>query len=626
MACHKGHGSAGYWGAETTDCDTPLSLVNATLDWIAANVRDDIDFVIWTGDSARHDSDEDIPRHADEVVLMNRWMADRMAETFAKPGAAAGQLVIPVVPSMGNNDFLPHNIFYPGPNKWLATYLDIWRYFVPVEQHHSFTYGGWFSVDVVPDKLAVLSLNTMYFFGRNAGVDGCADADQPGYQHLEWLRIHLALLRERGMKAILIGHVPPARTENKQLWDESCWQKYTLWMRQYRDVVTASLYGHMNIDHFIVADANDIGDDLGGRHNVRKEVDFGLDSDADDKIDKVDSLPSDFSVASKGTYLAELRDGWSKLPHKISTKDIASTESKRHPHGGKWGERYSLAIVGPSVVPNYLPTLRIYEYNTTGMEDVPTWHDDPDKFDAKSLSAQQFSDDLDVVQDTTEESSSMDLKRRDVHVNVKKKKHQGGKKSHRPHDPKLIIPSPPSETAEPGPAYSPQPLTLAGYTQWFANLTRLNNMPANGVQRQDKPPKHLPFEYEVEYETFEDKWYRMPDLTVKSYVRLAARIARRAGDGKAMGEYDEGQDDDWCECGLEDTDCDFEDDVDIAQDEDEFMTDSNDLDSTSRKGQKHRSGGKKHKHRKKSNKLWLKFLSRAFVGAVPREELEQWDD
>ncbi|KAG8786791.1 Endopolyphosphatase [Ceratobasidium sp. 428] len=44
---------AGHYGAPGTDCDSPLSLVNATLEWIEKEWADKVDFVIWTGDNAR---------------------------------------------------------------------------------------------------------------------------------------------------------------------------------------------------------------------------------------------------------------------------------------------------------------------------------------------------------------------------------------------------------------------------------------------------------------------------------------------------------------------------------------------------------------------------------------------
>ncbi|KAK6441582.1 hypothetical protein LTR95_002177 [Oleoguttula sp. CCFEE 5521] len=55
---------------------------------------------------------------------------------------------------------------------------------------------------------------------------------------MEWLRTQLLFMRDHGMKAILIGHSPPARTDAKTPRDETCWQEYTLWMQQYRDVLS----------------------------------------------------------------------------------------------------------------------------------------------------------------------------------------------------------------------------------------------------------------------------------------------------------------------------------------------------------------------------------------------------
>jgi endopolyphosphatase len=138
--------------------------------------------VLWTGDSARHDSDDKIPRTASQVVGSNRWMSDKVVETFSDGDGK--HMTIPVVPTLGNNDILPHNILMPGPNKWLQTYTDVWRRFIPEEQRHSFEFGGWFYVEVIPNKLAVFSLNTLYFFDRNAGVDDCQQPNQPGFMQM----------------------------------------------------------------------------------------------------------------------------------------------------------------------------------------------------------------------------------------------------------------------------------------------------------------------------------------------------------------------------------------------------------------------------------------------------------
>jgi len=45
----------------------------------------------------------------------------------------------------------------------------IWRNFIPFESFQVFQRGGYFAVDVVPDQLAVVSLNTLYFYDSNKG-------------------------------------------------------------------------------------------------------------------------------------------------------------------------------------------------------------------------------------------------------------------------------------------------------------------------------------------------------------------------------------------------------------------------------------------------------------------------
>lgn len=623
IACHRKKGLAGSFGAEKTDCDSPLSLVNATFDWIREHVKDDIDFIIWTGDTARHDSDEKNPRDTDSVFRTNRLVADSFVDAIAGEG---GRLDVPIVPTFGNNDFLPHNIFYPGPNKWLHAYSDIWRRFIPEAQRHSFEYGGWFQVEVIPNRLAVISLNTMYFFDRNAAVDGCREPSEPGFKHMDWLRVQLQSLRDRGMKAILMGHVPPARTEGKQAWDETCWQRYTLWLQQYRDVVTGSVYGHMNIDHFMLQDTKEISI----LSSAATEQDT---SDDDDELDD-DELDQIIEVQSKGGYLSELRDVWSGLPSaavkglmvddgedsdaEISRKGKKHRKQKKKYKkiGGKFAERYQLTLVSPSVVPNYFPTMRVVEYNISGLEDAQTWED---PFSASMVSEMEAVDTSKIAEELHQE-----LKRGEMEAERKKgKKHRkkkGKKGKKKPHDPNLIVPDDPQKKSLPGPAYKMQPFTFMGYTQYYANLTHINNdlkdadVDSTGWRDGDhevKEPKHKPkprqFKYEVGYNTYDDKLYKLDDLTVKSYVKLAYRIAKQ-GKGKSFEvEEEEDEDDD-------EHDDDFYDEYE-DEDEDEDSEEDGEFEEAGKK--------KKKKKRKRKNKVWLHFLRHAFVQTATDKELKK---
>ncbi|KAI0468695.1 Metallo-dependent phosphatase-like protein [Xylaria cf. heliscus] len=591
-----------------------MSLVDVTLAWVKEHLRDEIDFVVWTGDSARHDSDEEIPRHNDEILSMNRRIANAFVDTFSDDKG----LIVPVVPTFGNNDIYPHNILMPGPNDILQTYSSIWRPFIPEAQRHSFEFGGWFYVEVIPEKLAVFSLNTMYFFDRNAGMDDCVHPSEHGYKHFEWLLVQLNSLRDRGMKAILMGHVPPARTSGKQLWEETCWQKYTLWLHQYRDVIVSSLYGHMNIDHFLLQDA--------------KEIDMALiRAPAKGKVSIRENMEEDLSIKSSAGYLKELRDDWAKLPSPVALEeDIDGTKKRgrgkkgKDKLGGKWAERFQLSLISPSVVPNYFPSLRVFEYNITGLEDNPTWVDT-----ARAVQLNEEFSDQDEIPDVGE------LRRRqppDLEIEKKKKKKNKGEKGPKPpKDPNLLLPDPPAKGTPPGPAYRNQALTLLGYTQYYANLTYINNDIAgdedasswgwNPGKHKGKTPKHdkpqpREFRFEVEYSTFDDKIYGLDDLTVKSFVRLAHRIGQASKKTESFTEED-----------LDDPVTDYE----VDEDEDEYDDDDDDdedylyADSDIRESAK---GGKKKKHNKdkkknkKSSKTWLHFLNHAFVSTKSTDELK----
>lgn len=557
--------------------------MNETFAWINATLKNEIDFIIWTGDSVRHDNDEKIPRNEKQVTSQNEFLVSKFLEVFGKPDNLddddpTNDFMVPIIPTFGNNDILPHNIFTEGPNHWTQKYLSIWRQFIPEAQRHQFARGGWFYVEVIPNKLAVFSLNTLYFFASNSAVDGCARKSEPGYEQMEWLRIQLELLRQRGMKAILTGHVPPARVDAKTSWDESCWQKYALWLKKYRDVIVSSVYGHMNIDHFMIQDFK----------GIKKHVKKGL---AMANVSK-SKWDDEMNIAATSEYLVELRGQFAKIPPVMPSSTIGAFEEKDHTLtqkvlslfkkkkddqkqlkkiGGPYAERYSVSLVGASVVPNYFPSLRIVEYNITGLESITI----PDRLEPSG-----DKDEAAEIMGKNEKSHDND----EEHIDRKKKRY------------KFTVPKGPSKSSPPGPAYSPQTLTLKGFTNYHANLTHINNdFPRSydedeeineqgwkegkhkGKVKQGKPKPKM-FKFEVEYSTIDDDIYKMEDLTVRSWLRLARRIA-----GEKPGKLDAEVPDDNMEVEKK----------------------------------KHKKKGGKVK-----NKVWFTFIKRAFVGAKDPEEIE----
>jgi endopolyphosphatase len=478
---------------------------------------------------------------------------------------------------------------------------------------------------------------------------------------MEWLRIQLQILRDRGMKAILMGHVPPARVDSKESWDETCWQKYTLWVRQYRDVIVGSLYGHMNIDHFMLQDFEQIAKDT---ENGRMASGASPSAKLDTKIELLED--GEVTVASASDYLINLRQLFARLPapptksnKKSRSKSVWNWLSSKVPKpadgspgksakreyldkiGGKFAERYAVTHVAPSVVPNYFPTLRIIEYNITGLEHLSVSGGNSDRFEFEGPNEQLLVD--------HDELSDDEGYLRDVATTLRhRKKHKGKKNQKGPRKYKFKVPEGPSKSTPPGPAYSPQSLTWTRYVQYFANLTNINNdfvdpQPDQldrfkstegkaisnndlsphtifGLQvspdgelenkrwkegkhgkHQGKRPKDKPhpkeFVYEVEYDTKDDKGFA--DLTVRRWVEYARKI------GQAGAKAEE---------------------VEEEVDESNYMSDEQDLEESENPAVETSGKNKHKKHKKgkhhKTSREWFTFVKRAFVGTMDPHDIE----
>ena len=482
------------------------------------------------------------------------------------------------------------------------------------------------------------------------------------------------------------GHVPPARNDEKVGWDETCWQKYTLWMQQYRDVVVGAVYGHMNIEHFVLQDFRDIDLD---RAAGNKPVGFKGSSKSEEN--NVGVLVND------GSYLQSLRRIWSKLPSTPATligQGVEApsgrvTQEERDYYdkiGGKYAERFAVSHMAASVVPNYFPALRVFEYNITGLEDhvvfsedassvgsSETWHDE----DVNITEGESLTDEDEAELDQEEDSSLLVNPRR-ISTNIMSALRAFGqtkptptrKKKHR-----LIIPDPPSKHAPPGPAYSPQVLSWLGYTQYFANLTHINNdfgpgsrpeldesissntssslNPAydplshypttprnllissstgtddlvdalrwNPGKHSDHSPKHakprpLNFTFEIEYDTrrANDSYALANGSTVRAWLELATRMGEfRPRRAKSDGlSLDETDSTGELEYGLLDVDTDDEGMGALKK----------------KKKHPHHNDGKddeareKRRRRKVAEKTWFAFASRAVVGTLTREEIAE---
>lgn len=106
----------------------------------------------------------------------------------------------------------------------------------------NFIAGGYYSIEAIPSKLLLISLNTMYMYDANKVVKGCPAFDpsqarkrkiDPGTQELIWLEKELERARNLGMQVWLVGHVSPSLDN----WYEGCYVNYGELVLRYHDTI-----------------------------------------------------------------------------------------------------------------------------------------------------------------------------------------------------------------------------------------------------------------------------------------------------------------------------------------------------------------------------------------------------
>ncbi|KAI9095243.1 Metallo-dependent phosphatase-like protein [Phlyctochytrium arcticum] len=400
----SGSTTAGHYGSPGSGCDSPLILVNETMRFVSEVLnsgsgkhgKKGLDFILWTGDSARHDSDSRITRTEGEIRGLNALAVeyfyrsfpirtDESAKTFSPPMANRHRphdnprTSIPVIPNIGNNDIHPHNnlLYTPdAPNPTLDYYALLWQHFIPADQSKAFRTTGNFYVDVKED-LRVASLNTMYLSDGNKWVTDCRstsiqkkrpgrhdDDDQStpaaGDSAIDWL-IHSVLIpaRKDSKSVYVIGHVPPSPIN----YFPRCYTRFADVMVEYADVIRGQFYGHMNIDHFFFPTPEDgVGEDLVGVSSLStSKPDFSASPVPANLLPHVISRDLHRDSDSPLTTIP----GWLNLytHYLLRHYHLHAHDNNNNKTNPKPAHNLTSPIfVSPSVVPSFNPTLRVFEY------------------------------------------------------------------------------------------------------------------------------------------------------------------------------------------------------------------------------------------------------------------------
>lgn len=308
------------------------------------NITREFDFVLWTGDNARHDNDmQALPRTWAEIQQLNRVAVGYMKETLGD---------LPIIPSIGNNDIYPHNTIEftdKLPNPTLDFYAEIWKDWIPKDQLAIWKRIGCFQREVVPGIIAV-SLNTLYLYNSNEKVKDCSLSNathvSAGAEVYKWLHEEvLKPARARNQKVIASGHVPP----NSKTYFLGCYTEYARLAQEFADVWIGGVYGHMNFDHFYFAIPEAVHWRANPRHISANEDGGVIYNDEEDDILKTFCSDPSLYLPTLGSH------PYLEYILKQHTLISNTTRFTQPPTG--------LVLVAPSVVPAFNPSLRIYSYD-----------------------------------------------------------------------------------------------------------------------------------------------------------------------------------------------------------------------------------------------------------------------
>ncbi|KAH3787782.1 acid sphingomyelinase-like phosphodiesterase 3b [Dreissena polymorpha] len=219
-------------------CDSPWKLVNSSVHAMA-KLKQNADFILWTGDTVLHASDSDLNYDVNAAIHKNT--TDLIKSVL--PG-------VHVYASFGNHDYWPNNQFPPANNRLYNDTLERWGPWInDSSQDNYFRKGAYYTVKT-PQGLRIISLNTnLYYTSDKETVNVSDPADQ-----LQWLNATLVNAKTSNEKVLITAHISPGvHTPSSILWmHEKFHTPLVDILQTHADIIVGMFFGHDHSDGFKV--------------------------------------------------------------------------------------------------------------------------------------------------------------------------------------------------------------------------------------------------------------------------------------------------------------------------------------------------------------------------------------
>lgn len=221
-------GKYGYEGK----CDINENLVKSFVD--DASKRE-VDFIIWTGDNAPHDSWTTVGQES--VYKISKKIRDIINEKFRND-----EKKIPIYYSLGNHERYPNDAFRDNEKEMLESMGEIFKDYLSDEAYEDFRNYGYYSIKYKDSNLRIISINCLVCDAFNFNLLNSTKIHVK--RMFEWLEEELKKAEKNKEFVFIINHFPL----NGEFTLTECGKRFHALFDRYQYIVRGIFSGHTHLD------------------------------------------------------------------------------------------------------------------------------------------------------------------------------------------------------------------------------------------------------------------------------------------------------------------------------------------------------------------------------------------
>ena len=221
---------SGKYGFEGK-CDIPKALLES---FVNDAINRNIDFMIWTGDNAPHNTWEG---EQDEVYTITEDIKTTIDNKFNN-----GNTTIPIFYSLGNHEKYPSDDYKDNESEMLGRMADIFESYLDENAKKTFKEGGYYSMKYGDTNLRIIALNCLVCDSFNFNLLNSTKAHAKAM--FKWLEEELKKAEEKKEFVYILNHFPL----NADFTLTECAKRFQALFDRYEYNIRGIFSGHNHLD------------------------------------------------------------------------------------------------------------------------------------------------------------------------------------------------------------------------------------------------------------------------------------------------------------------------------------------------------------------------------------------